>query len=151
MSNMPNNVNVMDFDIYDLLWNLEEYHRKSTDEYTILFCNKMIGDFHDSNSVLRVFYGDSGLEFRLWVDGDDPKYPRYIVNVWESIEASRSQGSILMMIVYLLDYETKKPMLKFRNPVYQMRKSLTFNENKALGEWVCGFDKEKRGNIENQG
>ena len=62
---MPNNVNVMDFDIHDLLWNLEEYHRKSTDEYMIMLCDKMIDNFHDSNSVLRVFYGDSELKFRL--------------------------------------------------------------------------------------
>lgn len=150
MSNLPNNVNVMDFDVHDLLWNLEEYHRKSTDKYVIILCNKMISDFHDSNSVLRVFYGDSKLEFRLWTDENDPKYPRYIINVWESIEASRSKGSILMMIVYLWNYETKEPMLKFRGPIYQMRKSLTFNENKALSEWVCGFD-EKRSNDEGKG
>lgn len=148
---MPNNVNVMDFDVHDLLWNLEEYHRKSNNAYTIMFCDNMIGDFHDPNSVLRVFYGDSELKFRLWVDGDDPKYPRYVINVWESVEASRSKGSILMMIVYLRDYETCKTLLKFRGPVYQMKKSLTFSENKTLGEWVCGFDEERKGNNENQG
>lgn len=148
---MPNNVNVMDFDIHDLLWNLEEYRRKSSNEYTIMFCGNMIGDLHDSNSVLRVFYGDSELEFRLWIDGDDAKYPRYVINVWESIEASKSKGSILMMTIHLWDYKTMTPVMRFKGPVYQMRKSLTFNENKALSEWVCGFNKEKRGNIENQG
>ena len=151
MSNMPNNVNVLDFDIYDLLWNLEEYHRKSTDANTVLLCDRMIDNLHDSDSVLRVFYSDFELEFRLWVNGDDPKYPHYIINIWESVEASKSKGSILMMTIYLPNYETKKPLMRFRGPVYQMRGSLTFNENKALGEWVCGFDKEKKGNDEDQG
>lgn len=81
MSNMPNNVNIMNFDVHDLLWNLEEYHHKSTDEYTIMLCDKMIGDFHDYNSVLRVLYGDFELEFRLWADEDDPKYLRYTIDV----------------------------------------------------------------------
>lgn len=56
-----------------------------------------------------------------------------------------------MMESHLLDYETKRTLSKLRGPVYQMRKSLTFNENKALGEWVCDFDKERNGNNEDQG
>lgn len=116
-----------------------------------MLCDKMIGDFHDSNSVLRVFYGDFELEFRLWADEDDPKYPRYTIDVWKSVNESRSKGSILMMESHLLDYETKRTLSKLRGPVYQMRKSLTFNENKALGEWVCDFDKERNGNNEDQG
>ena len=141
----------MDFDVHDLLWNLEEYHRKSTDEYTIMLCDKMIGDFHDSNSVLRVLYSYFELKFRLWVDGDDLKYPRYTFNVWESVNEYRSKGSILMMEGRLLNYETKSVLSKFRGPVYQMRNNLTFSENKALGEWVCDFDKERNGNNEDQG
>lgn len=151
MSYMPNNVNVIDFDIYDLLWNLEEYHRKSINTNTILLCGSMIGAFHDSNSVLRVWYGDSKSEFRLWMDGDDPKYPHYVINIGESVEVAPLKGSVLTMIVYLFDHKTKIPVMYFKGPVYQMRKGLTFNENKALGEWVCGFDKEKKGSNEDQG
>ena len=148
---MPNNVNVVSFNIYDLLWNLEEYRRKFDDAGTVSLCDEVIGTFHDPDSVMRMYYSDFEVEFNLWVNGDDLKHPRYVFNIDNSITASQSKESILMMIIHFWDYKTMTPVMRLKGPVYQMRKNLTFNENKALGEWVCGFDKEKRGNNEDQG
>lgn len=151
MNHMPNNVNVIDFDVNDLLWNLEEYHCKFDNAGTVSLCDEITGAFHDSDSVMRMYYSDSKVEFDLWVNGDNLKYPRYVINIYDSIEASQSKGSVLMMTIHLWDYKTMTSVMRFKGPVYQMRNNLTFSENKALGEWVCGFNKEKRDNNEDQG
>ena len=148
MGYMPNNVNVTDFDINDLLWNLEEYHRKSDNTGTVSLCDEIICAFHKPDSVMRIYYSNSEVKFNLWVNGDDLKYPRYVIKIYNSIEASQSKGSILMITIHSWDYKTMMSVMCFKGPVYQMRKNLTFNENKALGEWICGFDKGKRGSDE---
>lgn len=150
MSNIANvnNVNVKNFNVHDLLWNLEEYHREFDNPDVVVLCDEIIDAFHDFNSVMKVYYCDSELEFDLFVEGDDIRYPRYVIKIWESIEAAPSRGNILMMGIRLLDYETKVSVMRFKGPVYQMRRQLTFSENKALGKWVCGFDKGKVSNDE---